>query len=900
MRGGGWARGALAWSVVCGGLACSAGSNSETKVVAAADTSKAASNPAALQQATQLLDASRYTEAERILRPLMGSDVELAARTQLVRVLAITGRYEEAVRTAGVSDRSPERLPEELQLPLIEALVNQGKLSEATTLAKAAATSSRAWSLKRQFAEVLLLQGRRAEATAVLQQVIDAYNEDVITDSDARAMAEVGRVAYLLRSPQDANDAFNLSEQASTTSSDQLLLWRAEMLLERHDPAQATEVLVELLTRAPNHPLALALLAQAKLFESLDLQAAEQLANRALQSNPALSQAHFVLAGVRLRDLELSAAQAQLQRGLAYNPRDLELLSLQATIAFLAGDTVSFAAMEKQILSLNREYARFYAIVAEYADWEHRYQGVVELLQRAVQVDAEEPAAHAGLGINLIRLGDESAGRAALQRAFALDPFDVRVFNTLNLFERIIDKDYESQDSGGFRFRYPRASRPVLARHVPALMTEAWRSMVQAYGFTPPTPLGVELYAEREHFAVRTSGLPNTGISGVCFGRTLAVITPHGEPLNLGMTLWHELAHVFHIELSKSRVPRWFTEGLAEYETLTRRAEWSREHDPDLYRAWYAQRLPKVSQMNRAFSHAESLHDMAVAYYASSQLVTLLAERFGRDKLRRMLQLWGQGSSDEAVFVDGLGVSSAEVDRLFDDFLRQRLARYQTQFMALGATGSSARWQSQLQRTPTDFSARLSLAVSLLEEQRHAEAAEQLQTLLRAQPQDAQVRFLKARIEETQDPKACVRTMQGLIDDGHRGYDSYLLHARCQHASGEDARASLGDAHRLDPTQSQPLIGLWQAAQAATNETEELEALRKLAKLEQHAAQVYRRLLQLLLKRGAVEEAVEVGQSAIWVDVENAELHSLYGQALRASGQLRAAEWELESARVAQ
>jgi tetratricopeptide (TPR) repeat protein len=359
------------------------------------------------------------------------------------------------------------------------------------------------------------------------------------------------------------------------------------------------------------------------------------------------------------------------------------------------------------------------------------------------------------------------------------------------------------------------------------------------------------------------------------------------------------LAHVFHIELSKSRVPRWFTEGLAEYETLSRRAEWSREHDPDLYRAWRAQRLPKVSQMNRAFSHAESLQDMAIAYYASSQLVTLLAERFGRDKLRRMLQLWGQGSSDETVFVEGLGVPSAEVDRLFDDFLRQRLARYQTQFMALGAIGSSARWQGQLQRTPSDAAARLNLVLSLLEEQRHAEAAEQLQTLLQLQPQDAQVRFLKARIEETRDPKACVLTTQGLIDEGQRGYDSYLLHARCQHATGQDARASLREAHRLDPTQSQPLIGLWQAAQAATNEADELEALRKLAQLEQHAVPVYRRLLQLLLKRGAVQEAVEVGESAIWVDIEDSELHSLYGQALRASGQLRAADWELESARAA-
>jgi tetratricopeptide (TPR) repeat protein len=429
-------------------------------------------------------------------------------------------------------------------------------------------------------------------------------------------------------------------------------------------------------------------------------------------------------------------------------------------------------------------------------------------------------------------------------------------------------------------------------------MMEAWQYMVSAYGLTPETPLGVEMYSAREHFAVRTSGLPNTGISGVCFGKTLAVITPRDEALNLGMTLWHELAHVFHIQLSKSRVPRWFTEGLAEYETLVRRPEWSREHDLDLYRAWSEGRLPKVAQMNRAFSHAESMQDMAVAYYASSQLVALLAEQFGREKLRRMLQLWGEGKVDEAVFNEGLGMPSARLDRLFDDFLGRRLKRYQGQFVALTNSGNSGKWQEQLQRTPGDTALQLKLARSLFDEGQLDRAHAVLREVLGGNPNDAQARFLKGRLEEGQDPKACVATAQALLDDGHKGYDSYLLHARCLHAAGEDPAASLREAHRLDPTQAQPLVGLWQIVRG-TDEAEEVNVLRDLARLEQHEGRVYRRLLELLLKRGATEEAVRVGQSAIWVDIENAQGHSLYAQALRAAGQLEEAQWQLESARAA-
>jgi tetratricopeptide (TPR) repeat protein len=594
--------------------------------------------------------------------------------------------------------------------------------------------------------------------------------------------------------------------------------------------------------------------------------------------------------------MELAAAQAQVQRGLDHNPNQLELLSLQATARFLAGDNAGFSSIEQRVLALNPQFAQFYTIVAEYADWEHRYQDIVELLRKAVQVDGAEPAAHAGLGINLIRIGDDVAGRGELQRAFDLDPFDIRVFNTLNLFEKIVDKDYVTEEKGPFRFRYPRAEQAILSRYVPELMTQAWQHMVATYGLTPDTPQGVELYAEREHFAVRTSGLPNTGISGVCFGRTLAVITPHGEPLNLGMTLWHELAHVFHIALSKSRVPRWFTEGLAEYETLVRRAEWSREHDLDLYRAWREKRLPKVAQMNRAFSHAESMQDMAVAYYASTQLVTMLAERFGRDKLRRMLQLWGAGKDDEAVLREGLGVGSDRLDEVFDEYLTQRLQRYREQFVALGGGGSSSKWRARLRGAPEDVSLQAGLAKSLIDEGQLEPAAQVLSTLLNRKPHDPQALFLKGKIEAERDPKACARVMQGLLDDDQRGYDSYSTLARCQHAAGEDPSSALREAHRLDPTQSLPLFGLWQMAQLASDEAQELAILRELAKLEQHEGRVYRRLLELLIKHGPVDEAIQVAQGAVWVDIESAEVHLLHAQALRAAGQRPFALAELDSA----
>src|SRR5438552_16680493 len=129
------------------------------------------------------------------------------------------------------------------------------------------------------------------------------------------------------------------------------------------------------------------------------------------------------------------------------------------------------------------------------------------------------------------------------------------------------------------------------------------------YVFAPTNPIQVEMYDSREQFSIRTSGLPNIGIEGVCFGRVVASMSPKSEPFNWGNVVWHELGHVFAIQLSKSHVPRWFTEGLSEYETIARRPEWQRSLGNELYSAIIGTRLPAAVDMNRAFTHADSAVD---------------------------------------------------------------------------------------------------------------------------------------------------------------------------------------------------------------------------------------------------------------------------------------------------
>jgi tetratricopeptide (TPR) repeat protein len=572
---------------------------------------------------------------------------------------------------------------------------------------------------------------------------------------------------------------------------------------------------------------------------------------------------------------------------------------LRATARFLADDDEGFRQLENTVLGFNRQYSRFYDIVGEYADWEHRYDAIVELMHRAVAVDDADAAALAGLGLNLIRVGDDGGGLVALKRAFDKDPFNVRVFNTLNLYEQVIATDYLSEQNSRFRFRYGKSEAPLLARYVPQLIDRAWDKMVNYYGFTPKGLVGIELYEKREHFAVRTSGLPNIGIQGVCFGKTLAVITPKREPINLGMTLWHELSHVFHIQLSKSHVPRWFTEGLAEYETSVERPEWHRERAAELYQALRNQTLPSVAQMNRAFSHAETMDDMATAYAASAQIVTMLAERYGRPKLRKMLVLWGEGKTTVEVLRATLGVSAEEIDAQFREYLRQRLRRFETELVPLTRPGDADRLRAQIKENPSDRGLSLRLAASLLEAGDVARAKPLIEAVAHEEPTNSEAQFLLARAALTaRDFETAERIVKAMASAGYGGYALQILLAEIYGATERAAELNVAllEAHRLDPEEAEPIYGLWHEARRRNDPAAELQWLRKLARLEPHAAEVYQRLLELLLERKAFEEAVSFGESALYADLEGAHTHLLFARALAATGHFERADREFESA----
>ena len=818
--------------------------------------------------ATQAFEQGRFADAERLATEAEagGGTARLAALALKARILAAQGKVD-----AGIALLEPQK-------------GGKGVGGRRVRL---------------ELGELLIRAGRRAEAEPVLLEFASEYNNDDIKAGDAEGLAMLGRAMHLLRHPKDANTAFKDSLRADKDRPE-THLWFATLFEDYYDPGDAEAELGEVLKLAPKNADATAMMAELKLDEAYEFDAAEKLVNEALAMNPKHTGALGVRAGIALRDGDLEAANKAIDAGLAIDPADLDLLSLRAAARYLADDRPGFEAAKKAIFARNKEYSRAYGIIGDYAEWEHRYDEVIGMMKDAVVLDPKDGKAWAQLGMWQTRAGLEAEGVKSLEEWWRHDHFNVRAFNTLEkLYTQWVPAEYESHTEGIFDIRYPKAERAVLERYAPRMLGEAWGQMKVHYMFAPTVPVHVEMYENRQHFSVRTSGLPNIGIQGVCFGHVVAAMSPASEPFNWGNVLWHELGHVFAIQLSKNHVPRWFTEGLSEYETMIRRPEWRRSLDPQLYSALKKNQLPGAVDMNRVFTHEGDL-DVTVAYYAASQMVAFTAEQFGFAKITRALQLWGDGKRTPEVLKEAFGVSPQEYDARYRTWQMARLARFQGQYrFDLRPKPLDEAKAAAAAATPDNAAAHGAYAVALLHAHKVDEAVQELEAALHADPGDKDAHFLSAKLAGMKkDPATQEKHLRAIQAAGGDGYDLEMELGELAEAKKDRTamRAALEAAHRFDPTQPEPVRGLLELATDDKRDADALDALRTLAPLDQHDRRSWRLLLDRLVEARAWDEAKRVGESALYVDVQSADVHTGYARALAATGDHEKAAFELESA----
>ena len=549
---------------------------------------------------------------------------------------------------------------------------DRGEFDAAAALAAPASAAAPTGDAALEWGLILFQQGKKAEARRVLAPVAAGSR----SASTADGLLRVARAARALGQVRTANALFREAVAAAGAAKDAGLVAAAntawgELFLDTHDPANAVASFRAALAAdgawAPAH----AGLARALANENPP--AAAAAAKRAIEIDPALVGAHLFLAGEALDADKSAEAQEHLTRALAANPNSAEAHALTAAIDYVGGRTAGYDAAVAKALAVNPAYGDLFCVVASHAASNYRYEDAVVLARKAVALEPDNPRAQAALGLHLLRVGDERGARRALETAFRADAYDLVTYNLLQMLDSL--DAFVSIQAGPVTVKLDPDEAPALRHYAVPLVNDAMAQMTKRYGFDPQGPILVEIFPKHDDFAVRTLGLPGLlGALGACFGRVVTLDSPRARPpgdFNWQATLWHEMAHVFTMQLSKYRVPRWLTEGISVYEEGLRRPEWARDSELAFARAWADKKILSLSDLNSGFTRPDTIE---LAYFQASLVVSLIAKQHGHAALNTMLRAYADGADTDAALRKATGKATADLQRDFDAMLTERYA----------------------------------------------------------------------------------------------------------------------------------------------------------------------------------------------------------------------------------
>ena len=674
----------------------------------------------------EALRSGDYDKARAHFEDALKSRAEDEAnQAGLLQVLRETGQYREALKR-GIEFLKARESSAKLQLEMGRSFKAAGDLGgaeqhlrRATQLGGPARLDS-----VRELGFLLEETGRRSEAEGLWQRTVEEYRKGAVGGS--QDLGNVAVAAWQLGWAQDAKDIF-LDATSGKNVSVEALAGFGYLFLEKYNATDALGVFRDCLKINPRYADALLGIALAKKYENNN--EVEANARKALEVNPNLVPAINLMAELRIQEENYEEAIREVRRALAVNPSDLEALSLEAVYHQFRGDQAAFTQAERRVLEIHPSFGRLYFTIAENLANRRKYAEAIEFNRKALNLDPKLWAAWASLGMNLMRVGELSEGRRAVQKAFEGDPYNVWAFNTLDLLDQM-DKFVEVR-SEHFLLRLAKEDEPVLSVYAPKLAEEVFAKLSQKYGFKPAGPLQVEIFPDHGGFAVRTLGLPGLGALGVCFGKVIALDSPRARKpgsFNWGSTLWHEFAHVITLQMTRHNIPRWFSEGISVYEERRARPGWGDDLNAPFVKAYKEGKVLKVSELNSGMMRPKFPEQVALSYYQASLVCELIEEKFGFAKIRESLLLFAEGLPTVEVFRRSLGWDAATLDaeyaRYVDARLREVAPHLDFQRHAEGDESSRTKeaLKGVLERNPDDFFANLQLGGILKKEKANGAA----------------------------------------------------------------------------------------------------------------------------------------------------------------------------------
>ncbi|MFT3906418.1 MAG: tetratricopeptide repeat protein [Steroidobacteraceae bacterium] len=605
--------------------------------------------------------------------------------------------------------------------------------------------------------------------------------------------ARRAEAAWALGDLKSANDLFRMAVAGAPQDALLRVRW-ADLYVQTHQDQQALDLYEEALKLDAGN--AYARVGAGSLLAGQFSAQANKYLNGVLEDEKAAPgarlQAVLLAASVALENSQLDKGAALIDQAAALASAgqlpQLEVYALRAALATLRDQSAE--VWTAAALKDNPAWGGIYEVPAHFFEIRRRNSEALALYRKAVQLQPDLWSARVSLGSELLRENRLTEAREQYEAAYKGDPYDPRITNTLRLLDSLAKFElvsYPAQKPGSnaapqLMLRMNRKESPVLGAYAQQLALQAMGEYAKRYRYNLKEPVVVEIYPDHEDFAVRTAGMPGLGLLGVTFGYVVAMDSPESRAVNefhWGTTLWHELAHVYTLESTHHRVPRWFSEGLSVYE------EWSSGPVKGVDIPGYVfvalrdgKALP-VADLDRGFIRPEYSEQVQVSYMQAGLICRYIEKTWGFDKLVAMLAAYRDGAETPKALQDALGISTEEFDRRFDAWMKNeyrgvfgqyegwRSARSNAAKAVMERDWNAALTQSQqaLAILPQDIdngSAYVSLAAAYAGLQRGAEARQTLLEYWQRGGHDADaLRSLARGLHAVQDARA-LQVMQGI------------------------------------------------------------------------------------------------------------------------------------------
>ncbi len=845
-----------------------------------------------------------YAGAEEALRArLRVEERDLAARILLGRTLIEAGKLKEAEEEAHKALDAAANDPDARAL-MAELHVLRGRYKLALPICREvlAATPDHL-AARLTLTEALLQTGEYGEAELVLGHFFDFYNARVQAgtplSADELVLVAQGVWWYGIRKgdKQSMKAAVpDLVDQALKLDPGNVdaLLFGGSCYLSKHDHSHAQSGWFEpLLKQNPNHALGMLGMAGC-FFSGNDRQKGQQALDRALQLNPNLREVQIAAARDVIRRRVYPDALKVLERALEINPYHPETLGLVAGCRYLTHDQAGFDEIVKRAHENNPKPAHFWYTLGDMFCDRMLLEEGQDWLKKAAELDPHHWDAITALGLNSLRLGYEEEAKSRLDLVTLKDPFNVWAINTWKLLSAY-DTKFTVSRSENYIYRFHNSEVAFMEEYTRELAEDCWATLTKRYGFKPSRTVLLEMFPDHGDLSVRTFGLGGLGILGACFGHVIVLDSPKAQEVhgrfNWGSVLWHEMAHVWALQISKNRVPRWFTEGLSTYEEKLARPSWQREMEWQVFQAYHAGQLAPIMNMDQGDTGQGG--DLINYYLYGSIIAEYLHTQHGFDKIIRILELYKEGKTTPEAFQTALGMDVPKVEANIRAYLKAYLDR-----VRLREPITRDREQSiaqQFQANPADPAALAGYARLMLEKDKLADAQEHAAAAIEKDPQSELAHWVMGQIWNRKRPprlKKAIEYLSKAIDLGANDFGTHFTLARAYHQSKDldSAVAEYLAARRCfernvakDNSPSAFLLEIYKEREEAEKYVRELEYI---VAIDHDDFDKRMELATIYRQEGKKEKMIAMLEDAIYIEPRDLKLHAYLAEGYRETGQL--------------